>query len=188
VQDAVPLRHRVPNALTLARVIALPFFWVLLAGAPDGRSVPAGILFAAASLTDWFDGYLARRYQHSTRFGRLVDPLADRFLIDSAVILLWWHDRLPLAVPILIIARDLALLFASRAAFARGYELTVIYLGKTATAVLMTGLGLIMVTHPSAHWPAYLVEVGLGLSLLAGAVYLVTVRSRLRMESSNPGS
>ena len=184
----VPLRYRLPNALTLARVVALPFFWVLLAGAPDGRSVPAGILFAAASLTDWFDGYLARRWQHSTRFGRMADPLADRLLIDSAVLLLWWHDRLPLIVPLLILARDVVLLVASSAAAKRGYELTVIYLGKTATAILMVGLGLIMVTHESSHWPAYLVEVGLGLSLLAGALYLATVRQRLRMETTNQGT
>ena len=132
--DAVPLRYRVPNALTLARLVALPFFWVLLAGAPDGHSVAAGVLFAAASLTDWFDGYLARRLNYSTRFGRLADPLADRLLIDSAVLLLWWHDRLPLIVPLLILSRDVVLLVAQRAAAARGYELTVIYLGKAATA------------------------------------------------------
>ena len=96
VADAVPLRYRLPNALTVARLVALPFFWVLLAGAPDGQSVAAGVLFAVASLTDWLDGYLARRLQYSTRFGRMADPLADRLLIDSAVLLLWWHDRLPL--------------------------------------------------------------------------------------------
>jgi CDP-diacylglycerol---glycerol-3-phosphate 3-phosphatidyltransferase len=188
VADAVPLRYRVPNALTVARLVALPFFWVLLAGAPDGRSVAAGVLFAAASLTDWFDGFLARRLQYSTRFGRLADPLADRFLIDSAVLLLWWHDRLPLIVPVLILGRDITLLIASRRAAARGYELTVIYLGKAATAILMVGLGLIMVTHQSARWPTYVVEVGLGLSLLAGALYLGTVRSRLRMETTNQGT
>lgn len=182
--DAVPLRYRLPNALTVARLVALPFFWVLLAGAPDGQSVAAGVLFAAASLTDWLDGYLARRLQYSTRFGRMADPLADRLLIDSAVLLLWWHDRLPWIVPVLILSRDIVLLIAQRAAAARGYELTVIYLGKAATAILMVGLGLIMVTPPDVHWPAYLVEVGLGLSLLAGALYLGTVRSRLRIEAN----
>jgi phosphatidylglycerophosphate synthase len=74
------------------------------------------------------------------------------------------------------------LLVAQRAAAARGYELTVIYLGKAATAILMVGLGLIMVTSQTAHWPTYVVEVGLGLSLLAGALYLGTVRSRLRID------
>ena len=180
--DHLPLRYRVPNALTVARLVALPFFWVLLAGAPDGHSVAAGVLFAAASLTDWFDGYLARRLNYSTRFGRMADPLADRLLIDSAVLLLWWHDRLPAWVPILILSRDVVLLVAQRAAAARGYELTVIYLGKAATAILMVGLGLIMVTPATAQWPTYVVEVGLGLSLLAGALYLGTVRSRLRIE------
>ena len=182
--DAVPLRYRVPNALTLARLVALPFFWVLLAGARDGHSIAAGVLFAVASLTDWFDGYLARRLNYSTRFGRMADPLADRLLIDSAVLLLWWHDRLALIVPLLILSRDVVLLAAQRAAAARGYELTVIYLGKAATAILMVGLGLIMVTSQGAHWPTYVVEVGLGLSLLAGALYLGTVRSRLRIEAN----
>jgi len=182
VPHSLPLRYRIPNALTLARLVALPFFWILLAGAADGHSVVAGILFAAASLTDWFDGYLARRLNYSTRFGRMADPLADRLLIDSAVLLLWWHDRLPLIVPLLILSRDIVLLVAQRAAAARGYELTVIYLGKAATAILMTGLGLIMVTSETAQWPTYVVEVGLGLSLLAGALYLGTVRSRLRIE------
>jgi phosphatidylglycerophosphate synthase len=98
------------------------------------------------------------------------------------VLLLWWHDRLPLIVPLLILSRDVVLLVAQRAAAARGYELTVIYLGKAATAILMVGLGLIMVTSQTAHWPSYVVEVGLGLSLLAGALYLGTVRSRLRID------
>ena len=147
--DAVPLRYRLPNALTVARLVALPFFWVLLAGAPDGHSVAAGVLFAAASLTDWFDGYLARRLQ-------LLDPLrpdgrparrppADRLGGAAPVV-----ARPPAAgsCRVLILSRDIVLLVAQRAAAARGYELTVIYLGKAATAILMVGLGLIMVTPP----------------------------------------
>ena len=62
-----------------------------------GRSALAFVIFGVASLTDWFDGWLARRYGSFSRFGRLADPLADRLLIDSAVILLWHHGRLPLA-------------------------------------------------------------------------------------------
>jgi CDP-diacylglycerol--glycerol-3-phosphate 3-phosphatidyltransferase len=91
---ASPLRH-VPNALTIVRLVALVPFCVLLAVADDGHSVTAGLLFGAASLTDWFDGWLARRLAVQSRFGRLVDPLADRLLIGSATVLLWYHDRLP---------------------------------------------------------------------------------------------
>jgi cardiolipin synthase len=185
--QGVPLRYRVPNALTILRVAALPVFWVLLWRAPDGQSTAAGVIFAAASLTDWFDGYLARRFDHSTRFGRLADPLADRLLIDSAVLLLWWHDRLPLYALVLILGRDLVLLVGLRAASRHGYELTVIYLGKTATALLMAGLCLIMLTPPSADWPLYVFDLGLALSLLAGVVYLVSARGRLRLETQQEG-
>jgi CDP-diacylglycerol--glycerol-3-phosphate 3-phosphatidyltransferase len=179
-RSAAPLRHRLPNVLTIARLAVLPVFWVLLAGAPDGQSTAAAVIFIAASVTDWFDGYLARRYHSQSRFGRLADPLADRLLIDSAVILLWWHDRVPLLGMLLILARDVALLLGFRLASKRGYELSVIYLGKTATALLMAGLASIMLTDPSTRWPLYVFNVGLGLALLAGVIYVLTVRGRLR--------
>jgi CDP-diacylglycerol--glycerol-3-phosphate 3-phosphatidyltransferase len=181
--DDVPLRYRIPNALTVARLAVLPLFWIVLFGAPGGQSLAAAVLFAVASLTDWFDGFLARRFHHSTRFGRLADPLADRLLIDSAVLILWWHDRLALAAAIAIFVRDAVLLLGLRAAASRGYELSVIYLGKTATAVLMVGLDLIMLTSPSTHWSVYVFYVGLGLSLLAGVIYVVSVRGRMRAEA-----
>jgi CDP-diacylglycerol---glycerol-3-phosphate 3-phosphatidyltransferase len=178
----VPLRYRIPNALTLARLLVLPVFWVVLWNAENGHSVLAFVLFGLASITDYLDGYLARRFDHSTRFGRLVDPLADRLLIDSAVLILWWHGRLGWLAPVLIIGRDIALLLGLKAAARRGYELSVIYLGKTATALLMLGLGLIMLVGSDYRWPEYVFDVGLFLALVAGAIYLVTVRGRLRVE------
>jgi CDP-diacylglycerol--glycerol-3-phosphate 3-phosphatidyltransferase len=177
------LRHRIPNALTAARLLALPVFWVLLLRSDDGHSVAAALVFGVASLTDYVDGYLARRFQHTTRFGRLADPLADRLLIDSAVLLLWWEGRLHWLAPVLILGRDVVLLLGFRAAASRGYELSVIYLGKTATSVLMAGLFLIMLTSGGTDWPVYVFYVGLGLSLLAGLVYVITVRGRLRVEA-----
>ncbi len=71
---------QLPNALTIVRLVALVPFCVLLARAEDGQSVAAGLLFGAASLTDWFDGWLARRLGVQSRFGRLADPLADRLV------------------------------------------------------------------------------------------------------------
>jgi CDP-diacylglycerol--glycerol-3-phosphate 3-phosphatidyltransferase len=172
-------RH-VPNILTGLRLVAIPFFIALELDAPGGHSWPAGLLFAAASLTDWFDGYLARRLDVSTRFGRLADPLADRLLIASAVVLLWHHGRVPLLILALVIGRDLLLVSGFSVAADRGYELSVLYLGKTATFVLMTGLGLIMFSHPGATVPDVVLDVGVVLSLAAGAVYVVTVARRLR--------
>ena len=158
----------VPNALTIARLVAIPIFIVVLWEAPSGHSVTAAIIFGLASITDWFDGYLARRYQVQSRFGRLADPLADRLLIGSAVIILYVHDRIPLFVPILVIGRDLILISGLGLAAERGYELSVIYLGKAATFVLMASLFFLMLTEPSTVWPKVLLYVGIGLSLAAG--------------------
>ena len=170
-----PLRAHLPNVLTTLRLLLLPVFWIVMIGG-DGVSRTACVLFAIASATDWLDGYLARRFQHSTRFGRLADPLADRLLINSAVILLWYHDRLTWLAPVLIIGRDIVLALSIGSAARHGYELSVIYLGKTATALLMIGLALMLATR--AQWPVLLFWSGLALSLVAGGVYLLTVRAR----------
>ena len=84
------MRH-LPNALTIARLAAIPVFIAILWGAPGGHSVIAAWLFGAASATDYLDGYLARRLGVQSRFGRLADPLADRLLIGSAVVLLYYQ-------------------------------------------------------------------------------------------------
>ena len=88
---------QLPNALTLARVVLIPIFVALLLAATNGRSWPAAIVFGAAGITDQIDGWLARRWRVESDFGRLVDPLADRLMIDAAVILLFVDDRLPWA-------------------------------------------------------------------------------------------
>ena len=170
----------------MARLAVLPLFWWVLLEADDGQSTLAFVIFGLASLTDWFDGWLARRYGSFSRFGRLADPLADRLLIDSAVILLWHHGRLPLLAPILIIGRDLVLALGMGSAARHGYELSVIYLGKAATSVLMVGLGFMMLLPPSASWPSVLFWAGLALSLAAGGVYLVSARARARRPQPQP--
>lgn len=178
------MRH-LPNALTLARLAAIPVFIAVLWDAPGGHSVLAAWLFGAASITDYLDGYLARRLDVQSRFGRLADPLADRLLIGSAVVLLYSHDRVPLLVPLLVLGRDLILLSGLGLAADKGYELSVIYLGKTATFVLMAALAFVMLTTPGTLWPDVLLYIGIGLSLAAGAVYAVTVSRRFDKPSSD---
>jgi cardiolipin synthase (CMP-forming) len=181
-----PWLARLPNALTIARLAVLPLFWWVMVDAHGGRSTLAFLIFGIASLTDWFDGWLARRYGSFSRFGRLADPLADRLLIDSAVILLWHYDRLPLLAPALILGRDVVLALGIGSAARHGYELSVIYLGKTATSVLMVGLGALLLMPRSASWPPVLFWAGLALSLVAGVVYLVSVRARARGPQPQP--
>ena len=86
---------QLPNALTVARLALIPVFVVLMVRAGHKPSWPAGIVFGIAGITDQVDGFLARRWHVESRFGQIADPLADRLMIDAAVILLFAYDRLP---------------------------------------------------------------------------------------------
>src|SRR5436190_2100156 len=131
---AVPLPLRqLPNALTIARLILIPVFVGLMVTAGGGHSWPAGIVFGVAAVTDQIDGFLARRWRVESEFGKLADPLADRLMIDAAVILLVVADRLPWVALAIILVRDAALLGGSRFAIERGYELNVNSVGKART-------------------------------------------------------
>ena len=99
-------RAQIPNALTLARLAAIPAYAGLILTCEHGFSWPAAIVFGLAGATDQIDGYLARRWRVESGFGKIADPLADRLMIDVAVFCLWHAGRLPwaaLAIP----ARDL---------------------------------------------------------------------------------
>lgn len=166
----VPLTQ-IPNALTLARFLAIPVFIALLATADGGHSWPAAIVFGAAGATDQLDGWLARRWQVESRFGTVADPLADRLMIDTAVVGLFLHDRLPWPALALIVARDAVLLGGYRLLAPRGYELTVNALGKVATWILYAALALMLATPDGTDYPLVLFWVGLGLALAAGVAY-----------------
>src|SRR4051794_41770750 len=111
----------IPNVLTIGRLILIPIFVTLLLTSDGGHSWAAAIVFGIAGVTDQIDGWLARRWRVESSFGKVADPLADRLMIDTAVILLWHADRLPwiaLAIP----ARDVALLAGDRPRLRRGYD------------------------------------------------------------------
>lgn len=170
---------RIPNALTLARFAAIPLFIVLMVPADGGKSWPAAIVFAAAGATDQLDGWLARRWHVESRFGTVADPLADRLMIDTAVVLLWYHDRLPWPALALILARDLVLVVGYKVVMPRGFELSVNLLGKAATWILYASLALMMVTSQGTDFPYVLFWLGLSLAMIAGAAYVLTaLRSR----------
>src|SRR5581483_8055561 len=116
---------QLPNALTIARLGLVPVFAVLMVQAGDTHSWPAGILFGVAGVTDQIDGFLARRWRVESRFGKIADPLADRLMIDAAVILLVAYGRLPWAGLAVTAARDLLLLGGWRLLAPRGIDLDV---------------------------------------------------------------
>src|SRR5690349_5718337 len=84
-----PVYRQIPNALTILRFALVPVFVVLMATADEGHSWAAGILFGVAAVTDQVDGWLARRWHVESEFGKYADPLADRLMIDAAVLLLY---------------------------------------------------------------------------------------------------
>ena len=84
-----------PNILTILRILLIPFFIVVFAVPSISRSNWAAIIFIIASLTDWIDGYLARKYGQVTLSGKLLDPVADKLLVLSALIMLVEFHRVP---------------------------------------------------------------------------------------------
>jgi CDP-diacylglycerol--glycerol-3-phosphate 3-phosphatidyltransferase len=170
---------QLPNALTIARFAAIPVFAWLYVAAGDGPAWGAGLFFAAAALTDQVDGYLARRWHVESRFGKIADPLADRLMIGTAVVLMWASGRLPPAAAVVILARDLLLVVGYKLLAPRGFELDVTFLGKLATWIVYAGLGFVLVTEEGTTWPLVILWAGIGLALAAGVQYLMRARALL---------
>ncbi len=171
---------QLPNALTLARLALIPIFVVLMVQAGHSPSWPAGIVFGIAGVTDQIDGFLARRWRVESRFGQLADPLADRLMIDAAVILLAYYGRLTWVGIAVIVGRDVLLLAGSRFLAPRGVEIEVNTVGKVATWVLYAAIGFRIVTHEATQWPLYLFWAGIVLAVVAAVLYIRTARSELR--------
>jgi CDP-diacylglycerol--glycerol-3-phosphate 3-phosphatidyltransferase len=172
-------RRHVPNALTIARFAAVPIFAWLYLRAGDGPAWGAGVFFAAAAATDQVDGYLARRWQVQSRFGTVADPLADRVMIGTAVVLLWATGRIPLVAAAVVLGRDLALVLGYKLLAPRGLELEVTFLGKLATWILYAALCFVIVTAEGTTWPLVLLWIGVGLAVLAAIQYVARTRSAL---------
>ncbi|MEB3248318.1 MAG: CDP-diacylglycerol--glycerol-3-phosphate 3-phosphatidyltransferase [Merismopediaceae bacterium] len=98
-----------PNTITVSRLLVLPILFVLLADPTDNRRWWATGLFCLAALTDWLDGYLARKLDQVTDLGKFLDPLVDKFLVLGPLLLLIQWQRLPAWAVFLILGRELAI-------------------------------------------------------------------------------
>ncbi|MGD0272421.1 MAG: CDP-alcohol phosphatidyltransferase family protein [Gaiellaceae bacterium] len=163
---------QIPNALTVFRIALVPFFVVLVLRSDAGWTVAGAILFGVAGITDQIDGWLARRWRVESRFGQLADPLADRLMIDSAVILLWHAGRLPLIALVFVLGRDLLLLGGYKFVMERGYDFKVNQIGKAGTWLLYAGIAFVLITETGTDWPLYVFWSGLALALSAGLLYV----------------
>jgi len=163
---------QLPNALTLGRLVLIPVFVALMVKAGDAHTWPAGILFGVAGVTDQVDGFLARAWHVESQFGKIADPLADRLMIDAAIVLLVVYGRLPWEALAIVLARDLLLLVGWRVLSPRGVDLEVNVVGKGATWLLYAAVGFRIVTHDATSWPLWLFWIGLGGAVAAAMLYV----------------
>jgi len=178
---AAPLAQ-LPNALTVMRLVLLPVFVALMLTAEGGYSWPAAIVFGVAAITDQIDGWLARRWHVESAFGKVADPLADRLMIDAAVVLLSFADRLPWLALAIVLGRDLLLVAGYKVVVPRGYDFSVNLLGKAATWLLYASLFFTMVTRKGTDWPLWIFWAGVALAVLAAVFYLAKAVREVRTQ------
>lgn len=127
-----------PNKITMLRVLLIPFFvvFMLLPGIPYAPYI-AAVIFVVASLTDTLDGYLARKYELVSNFGKFMDPLADKLLVCSALICLVAVGSIPAWVVIVIISREFIISGFRLVASDAGVVIAASWWGKVKTVVQM---------------------------------------------------
>jgi CDP-diacylglycerol--glycerol-3-phosphate 3-phosphatidyltransferase len=158
-----------PNAIGFIRIALIPVFLVLALSSGDGRDTTASILYAVIGGTDYLDGIAARVTGQYSRLGALLDPITDRLLVVSGVVVCWHFELLPRWALAVLIARELLMLVLSELALRRGMDLEIKMLGRWAVWPTMFSLFLAMV---STTWVApALLYVGLAMTLWATALY-----------------
>ena len=170
-----PILRHVPNTLTVLRLIAVPVFFVLFL-MQGGANLAAGLVFMGAAFTDFFDGWIARRYGVMSQFGKVVDPIADRLLVNSAAMLLCFMDSRVYGWEFLIVvARDFGAMYGFFRLRKHVLVPDVNWIGKTGMALMMAGMAWLLVL-PDANWPIYPFRIGLALSLVAMTMYVIRYR------------
>ena len=163
-----------PNKLTVARMILVPFLVVFLLtgwGGEANRWICLAI-FVAASVTDWFDGHLARKYNLITNFGKFMDPLADKLLVCSAMICMIEVDKLPAWVVIIIIGREFIISGFRLIAAETGIVIAANYWGKFKTVSQMIMIILLMLDFGGVF--AVLTQIFIWLSVALTIISLLT--------------
>ncbi len=166
----------IPNKLTVLRMILVPVFMVVyMIEALPYHTAIAAVIFIIASLTDWLDGYLARKNNLVTNFGKFMDPLADKLLVTGALLCLMERDIVAYWVVMIIIAREFIVSGLRLVAVTKGIVIAAGKLGKLKTVVQ-----LIAITAAILNLPTLVVDILIYLSafltLLSGVDYLVKNR------------
>lgn len=157
-----------PNKLTVARFIAVPFFIVAFM---IGYYYVAAIIFIAASFTDYLDGAIARKYNLVTNFGKIMDPLADKILVISALVCLVDSGQVASWMLIVILAREFTVTGLRTVAAAQGVVIAAGMSGKIKTALQMVAVPLLILQN----WPFSMINIPMADILLWASVIMTIV-------------
>ena len=168
-----------PNLLTVFRILLVPVLVAaLLSLGPEADVIAAGV-FVLASMTDALDGWIARRRKQITTFGKLMDPLADKLLVTSALVSLVALDRLQAWVAMVIIAREFAVTGLRQVAIEQGHVLGANSWGKIKTVLQIAMVLALITVDGSPAWVDALVYVTVAVTVYSFAVYFIGFRALL---------
>jgi len=174
----------IPNAIGFVRLALIPVFLVLALRTDDGRAVLPAIVFAVVGWSDYLDGIAARVTGQYSRLGALLDPVVDRLLVVSGIVVCWHFDLLPRWALAVLVGRELLVVALARAGLRRGIDLKVNWPGRVAvwptmSAIFAAMVGLLTVGE-------VLLYVGLALTVLATIMYLRDGAAALRDRKTAP--
>jgi len=160
----------IPNAIGLIRLALIPVFLIVGLSSRHGHDALAAVLFAVIGWADYLDGFTARLTGQYSRLGALLDPVVDRLLVISGMVVAWNFSLLPRWAIVVVVVRELFMLAVSRYALARGVELKINWPGRLGVAPTM---GAPFFAIAGVHWLALvLLYVGISLALLATVLYV----------------
>ena len=174
-----------PNTLTLFRIIAVPVIVVLLMVPNRFTCLLAGLIFSAAAITDYFDGYLARRYGLVSNLGKVMDPVADKLLVASSLIMLTSLGWMPAWIACIIIGRELAISGLRNIIAQNKQDVSASSLGKYKTGFQIAAIIPLMFHYPAFGLDFHVIGMvflwcALVLTLWSGTDYFLRFRKLLR--------
>jgi cardiolipin synthase len=160
----------IPNAIDYLRLAGIPVFLIVAFSSVDGHDTLAVVLFAVIGWSDYLDGFLARLTGQYSRLGALLDPVVDRLLIVSGMVVCWHFELLPRWAIAVVIARELFMLAASRYGLSRGVEIQINWPGRLGVAPIA---GAPFFAMAGVHWLALIMlYVGMALGLISAVLYV----------------
>jgi cardiolipin synthase len=166
-----------PNKLTLLRIILIPVLVVCIYYKMKSIAVS---IFVIAAITDYFDGFLARRYNQTTELGKVLDPVADKLLVSTCLFLLIWRGTTGPIVPIIITCRDILVDGLKQYSNTEGIKLDTLLLAKIKTAILYAAIFFLLQSPDLEDIGMIALMIGLVLSIVSGVQYFVIYKKKLR--------